>query len=62
MNEQDELICVCGEVYLSTIVAAIREKGLETVEAIGDETGAGTHCGGCTDRIREIIAENQDRK
>ena len=40
----DELVCVCMEVYKSTIVNAIKEKGLKTVEEVGDETEAGTGC------------------
>jgi NAD(P)H-nitrite reductase large subunit len=57
MTEQDELICVCGEVYRSTIVEAIQTKALETVEEVGAETGAGTHCGGCQEQIQEILDE-----
>ncbi len=53
----DELVCVCMEVYKSTIVNAIKEKGLKTVEEVGDETEAGTGCGQCQDRIQEIIDE-----
>jgi len=53
----DELVCVCMEVYKSTIVNAIKEKGLKTVEEVGDETEAGTGCGQCQDRIQEILDE-----
>lgn len=54
---EDELICTCMDVYKSTIVAAIKEKGLTTVEEVGDETEAGTGCGGCQDAIQEILDE-----
>lgn len=57
MDEQDELICVCGEVMKSTILSAIADGGLTTVDQVGDVTGAGTHCGGCQDRIKEILDE-----
>lgn len=57
MPENDELICVCGEVYRSTIVEAIQNNGLETVEEVGMFTGAGTHCGGCQEQIQEILDE-----
>lgn len=43
--EKDMLICTCREVYKSTIVNAIKENGLKTVEEVGDATGAGTVCG-----------------
>ncbi len=57
MSEQDEIICNCMEVYKGTIVKAIKEKGLKTVEEVGDETEAGTVCGQCQDNIQEILDE-----
>lgn len=54
---EDILICTCNEVYKSEIVKAITEKGLKTVEEIGEETGAGTVCGQCQDDIQAIIDE-----
>ncbi len=53
----DEIICNCMEVYKSTIVKAIKEKGLKTVEEVGEETEAGTVCGGCQDDIQDILDE-----
>jgi bacterioferritin-associated ferredoxin len=55
--EKDELICTCMEVYKSTIVEAIKEKGLKTVEEVGEATGAGTVCGQCQDIIKEMLDE-----
>ncbi len=55
--EEDKLICTCMEVYKSTIVKAIKEKGLKTVEEVGDVTDAGTGCGQCQDEIQEILDE-----
>lgn len=43
------------EVYKSTIVKAIKEKGLKTVEEVGEETEAGTVCEQCLDDIQEIL-------
>ncbi|MDD2345062.1 MAG: (2Fe-2S)-binding protein [Bacteroidales bacterium] len=54
---EDIIICNCNEIYKSEIVKAIQEKGLKTVEEVGEETGAGTVCGGCVDDIQEIIDE-----
>jgi len=45
------------EVYKSEIVKAIKEKGLKTVEEVGEETNAGTGCGGCQDDIQAILDE-----
>ncbi len=55
--EEDIIICNCNEIYKSTIVNAIKEKGLTTVEEVGDATEAGTVCGGCQDDIQEILDE-----
>jgi bacterioferritin-associated ferredoxin len=55
--EEDTLICTCNEIYKSTIVKAIKEKGLKTVEEVGDETTAGTVCGQCQDDIQDILNE-----
>lgn len=55
--KEDVLICVCNDVYKSTIVKAIKEKGLTTVEQVGDETEAGTGCGQCEDEIQAILDE-----
>jgi bacterioferritin-associated ferredoxin len=51
------IICHCMEVYKSEIVKAIKEKGLKTVEEVGEETNAGTGCGGCQDDIQAILDE-----
>lgn len=55
--EEDRLICNCMEVYKSTIIKAIKEKGLKTVEEVGEATDAGTVCGQCQDDIQEILDE-----
>ena len=54
---EDILICTCNEIYKSAIVKAIREKGLKSVEEVGDETTAGTVCGQCQDDIQDILNE-----
>lgn len=51
------VICNCNEIYKSEIVKAIKEKGLKTVEEVGDATTAGTVCGSCQDDIQEILDE-----
>ncbi len=51
----DTIICNCNEVYKNEILKAIEEKGCKTVEDVGEETGAGTICGGCIDDIQEIL-------
>jgi NAD(P)H-nitrite reductase large subunit len=55
--EEDTLICTCNEIYKSAIVKAIKEKGLKTVEEVGDETTAGAVSGQCQDDIQDILNE-----
>lgn len=52
-----EIICYCFEVSREEIENAIREKGLKTVEEVGEATNAGTGCGGCQEQIQEILDE-----
>ena len=52
-----EIICHCFEVSREEIENAIREKGLKTVEEVGEATTAGTGCGGCQEQIQEILDE-----
>ena len=52
-----EIICHCFEVSREEIENAIREKGLKTVEEVGEATNAGTGCGGCQAQIQEILDE-----
>ena len=52
-----EIICQCVEVSREEIENAIREKGLKTVEEVGEATNAGTGCGGCQEQIQEILDE-----
>ena len=53
----DVVICNCNEIYKSEIVKAIKEKGLKTVEEVGEATTAGTVCGQCQDDIQDILDE-----
>ena len=52
-----EIICHCFEVSREEIENAIREKGLKTVEEVGEVTNAGTGCRGCQEQIQEILDE-----
>jgi NAD(P)H-nitrite reductase large subunit len=51
-----EKICFCGDVTAQQIKDAV-EAGAVSVEAVGEATGAGTHCGGCRDKIAELIEQ-----
>ena len=55
--DEDIEICHCNGIMKSEIVKAIKEKGLTTVDEVGEETTAGTVCGSCAPDIEEILKE-----
>ncbi|HPN33936.1 MAG TPA: (2Fe-2S)-binding protein [bacterium] len=55
MMTKDDLVCNCNEISRAEIIKAIKEKGLKTVEEVGEATTAGTVCGGCQEEIQEIL-------
>jgi bacterioferritin-associated ferredoxin len=50
------LVCLCKGVSDKHVGAAIA-RGADTIEAVGDECGAGTGCGACHDMIAHLIAK-----
>ena len=50
-------ICVCFDIGLNQIVAAIRDQQLVDVPAIGKALGAGTNCGSCRPAIANILMQ-----
>jgi len=55
--DRNEIICNCMQVTRGEIIDAIKEKGLQTVMEVGDETEAGTACGSCVEDIEKILKE-----
>jgi assimilatory nitrate reductase catalytic subunit len=55
--DRGPVICVCFDVGLKTIVAAIRDQQLANVAAIGGALGAGTNCGSCRPALARILSE-----
>jgi assimilatory nitrate reductase electron transfer subunit len=52
----NETVCFCTGVTVGDIKAAV-EAGNTTLEAVQAATGASTHCGGCTERVEELIEQ-----
>ena len=48
-------ICVCFDIGLNQIVAAIRDQSLIDVPAIGKAIGAGANCGSCRPALANIL-------
>ena len=55
--DRGPIICICFDVGLKTIAAAIRDQGLADIAAIGAAIGAGTNCGSCRPALARILAE-----
>jgi bacterioferritin-associated ferredoxin len=54
--------CICHAVPLDAVAACI-DNGAHDEETVGEATGAGTGCGGCLDRICEMLrASRPDRE
>ena len=49
-------ICGCNGVCKGTIVQAIREKGLFTLEEVRKQTKASSSCGSCTGLVEQLLA------
>ena len=49
-------VCQCAAVTDRDIAAAV-DAGHTTVDSVGEETCAGTGCGGCVESIQAIISE-----
>jgi len=50
-------ICVCFDIGLNQIVAAIRDHQLTDVAAVGAALRAGTNCGSCRPALARILGE-----
>jgi bacterioferritin-associated ferredoxin len=46
--------CICHAVPVADVVACI-DNGAHDEQAVAEVTGAGTGCGGCLDRICELL-------
>jgi assimilatory nitrate reductase catalytic subunit len=54
------VVCACFGVCEATIRAAIRERGLDSVPAIGTATKAGTNCGSCRTELAMLLRADRD--
>lgn len=56
----DEFVCRHLELTREDIIKVIKEKNLQTVEDVMDETDAGSVCGSCVPEITEILYDILD--
>ena len=60
--EPDELLCSCNVVPRRDVVAAVRDRALDTVDQVGEHTRAGTGCGGCRPHITTLLERERERR
>ncbi len=53
--DRGPIICVCFDIGLNTILSAIRNQSLVSVEAVGKAINAGTNCGSCRPAIAALL-------
>jgi len=53
-------ICGCNGVTKGQVVVAIREKGANSVSAVGAETAAGTSCGSCKPLVGQVLEQTAE--
>ncbi|MEM8793779.1 MAG: molybdopterin-dependent oxidoreductase [Pseudomonadota bacterium] len=49
-------VCSCFDVGANTILNAVHQHGLQSIDEIGEELGAGTNCGSCRPELRQLFA------
>lgn len=54
-EDQGRIVCACFSVGEKTILNAIKEKNLSTVEQIGECLQAGTNCGSCVPELKALL-------
>ncbi|PWE32957.1 nitrate reductase [Maritimibacter sp. 55A14] len=55
MPNPGPVLCSCFGIGINTIVQAVEDQGLMSVDAIGAALGAGTNCGSCRPEIAELL-------
>jgi assimilatory nitrate reductase catalytic subunit len=55
LPERGPIVCVCFDIGLKTIIAAIADQSLTSVEAVGTAISAGTNCGSCRPAIAKLL-------
>jgi len=57
--DRGAIVCACFDVGLNTLVRAIADQALTSVEAVGAALSAGTNCGSCRPAIQKLIGARE---
>ncbi len=53
-----DFICTCKELSMEEIEYLKNERGINTLKELVKHTKAGTQCGGCRNKLKEIFKSN----
>ncbi|CAN5286754.1 nitrate reductase [soil metagenome] len=53
--DRGAIVCVCFDIGLNTLLAAITDRRLVSVDAVGAALNAGTNCGSCRTAIAKLL-------
>ena len=53
--DRGPIVCVCFDIGMKTILTAITERALVSVDAVGAAINAGTNCGSCRPAIAKLL-------
>ena len=56
MND-NKFICQCKELSLEEIEVLKKDYGIETLKEVVKKTKAGTACGGCRNKLKELFKD-----
>ncbi|MEI0559118.1 (2Fe-2S)-binding protein [Brachyspira intermedia] len=54
----NDFICKCKELSLEEIKYLEKEQGIKTLKELVKRTKAGTECGGCRNKLKEMFKFN----
>ena len=55
LPDRGAIVCVCFDIGIKTIITAIAEQSLTSVESVGAAINAGTNCGSCRPAIAKLL-------
>lgn len=58
--DRGPIVCVCFDIGLKTMVSAIADQSLISVEAVGKAINAGTNCGSCRPAIANLLPRQKE--
>jgi nitrite reductase (NADH) large subunit len=60
--EEPAYLCPCRKQTREQLGAVVRERGLESVSALGDACGAGRDCGACKPGLAYLVSQVQENR